>query len=213
MIARPSKQQLLRLLPAGWVQVSAPRDGEALYLSFDDGPHPEHTPRLLDLLAAHDARASFFVVGQHAEAQPAIVERIVGEGHLLGNHSWNHRQFGRLSLREQVEEVDRTDRLLQAFDGQARHRFRPPQGAVNIPLLLHMRRQRRSIAFWSYDSFDWRVKTGAALVERLRNEPPQAGDIVLMHDDAALAFDALGEMLPHWAASGARFRALPPERT
>jgi peptidoglycan/xylan/chitin deacetylase (PgdA/CDA1 family) len=205
------KQKLLGLLPEALVQMHGPRNGQVRCLSFDDGPHPEHTPRLLDLLAAHGAHASFFVVGQRAESHPALVERIVAEGHLLGNHSWSHTRFGESSLREQVAEIARTDALLSAFDHRAHHRVRPPQGFLSLSLLLHFVRVRRGIAYWSYDSLDYRRQSTAELVSRLRSQPPRAGDIVLMHDDNALALDALGTLLPQWRADGHEFHALRPE--
>ena len=133
MSIRPTRQQLLGLLPQRLVLVRGPREPGALYLSFDDGPHPEHTPRLLDLLARHGARASFFLVGQRVEQHPALVERIVAEGHALGNHSYSHPMFRRLGLRAQLDEVERTDRLLAAFDRRGPHRFRPPRGDVSRP--------------------------------------------------------------------------------
>jgi peptidoglycan/xylan/chitin deacetylase (PgdA/CDA1 family) len=203
------KQHLLSLLPDTLVQTHGPR--HARFLSFDDGPHPEHTPRLLDLLAAHGIRASFFVVGDRAERHPAVVERIVAEGHLLGNHSWSHNRFGRLPLREQVAELERTDALLAGFDHQPRHRVRPPQGVLPLPLFLHLARRGRSIAYWSYDSMDYRGQSPMDLADQLRRRPPQAGDIVLMHDDSALAGDALAMLLPQWCAEGHAFQALLPE--
>lgn len=212
MNLKPTKQQLLRLLPDAIVQTHGPRDGHARFLSFDDGPHPEHTPRLLDLLAAHGAQASFFVVGQRAENHPSIVERIVAEGHLLGNHSWSHTRFAQSPLREQVAELERTDALLCAFDRQHRHRVRPPQGSLPLPLLLHLAWHRRSVAYWSYDSLDYRAQPAVDLAARLRAQPPQAGDIVLMHDDNARAGEALAGLLPHWRALGHSFQSLSPER-
>lgn len=205
------KQHLLGLLPDRLVQTHGPRHGDVRFLSFDDGPHPEHTPRLLDLLATHGARASFFVVGNRAEKYPAVVERIVAEGHLLGNHSWSHNQFGRMPLRAQVAEIERTDALLASFDHHPRHRVRPPQGILPLPLFLHLARRQRSIAYWSYDSMDYRGQSVAELAAQLRRRPPQAGDIVLMHDDNARAGDALALLLPPWCAEGHVFQALLPE--
>ncbi|WP_297921899.1 polysaccharide deacetylase family protein [Metallibacterium sp.] len=202
------KKLLLGVLPDRVLQTRGPRRGNACYLSFDDGPHPEHTPRLLDLLAAHGVHASFFVVGKLAEAQPHLVERIVVEGHTLGNHSYNHRGFVSLSLAEQVAEIRRADELLSAFDQRPLHRVRPPQGHLTVPLLLHFMRARRSIAYWSYDSLDYQPQSADELTDRLRRLPPTAGDIVLMHDDNARAATALGELLPVWRSEGRVFHAL-----
>ncbi|OOG50986.1 polysaccharide deacetylase family protein [Rhodanobacter sp. C01] len=211
MNLKPKKQQLLGLLPNALVQTHGPRRGNVRFLSFDDGPHPEYTPRLLDLLAESGAHASFFVVGRKAELYPAVVERIVAEGHLLGNHSFWHHQFAQMSLHEQVAELDRTDEVLAAFDQCPLHRIRPPQGCLTMPLLLHLARRRRSVAYWSYDSLDYQHKSGAELAARMHKRPPIAGDIVLMHDDSDCAGEALSTLLPQWRASGHEFRALSPE--
>lgn len=208
---RPRKQQLLNLLPNAWVMTHGPRRKGVRYLTFDDGPHPEYTPRLLDVLAEHDAHASFFLVGRLAEHHPALVERIVAEGHLLGNHSWNHKLFSQMPLREQVAEIARTDALLAEFDQHAKHRMRPPQGHLPLPLLLYFASKRRSIAYWSYDSLDYQHDLAASIAGRLRQRPPQERDIILMHDDGAGAIGALGLVLPQWRASGYSFEALPPE--
>lgn len=212
MKLRPSKRQLLELLPARIVQVRGDAAGGARYLSFDDGPHPEHTPQLLDLLAAHAVQASFFLVGKRVEQYPAIVERIVAAGHLVGNHSWSHEHFGRQSLGEQLAELERTDAALARFDGRARHRIRPPQGSLPLPLLLSLARRGRSVAYWSYDSMDYREPPVAELIASFRSAPPVAGDVVLMHDDSGLARNALMALLPEWCAAGQVFRALPAER-
>ena len=209
MKLRPSRNQVLGLLPRRLVTVRGPRDPGALYLSFDDGPHPEHTPRLLDLLARHGARASFFLVGQRAEQHPALVERIVAEGHALGNHSYSHPLFHRLGLEAQLDEVERTDRVLARFDGAGRHRFRPPRGVVSLPLLLAFARRGRNLAYWTYDSLDYQPRPPAELAGRLQHRPPADGDIVLMHDDSGRARDVLVRLLPAWRAAGRQLRALP----
>ncbi len=180
-----------------------------LYLSFDDGPDPEHTPRILDLLAAHGAHASFFLIGEHAERHPRLVERLVAEGHLIGNHSYSHPRFGNLALSAQIEEITRTEHILSAFDGLARHRFRPPYGVLPARLVAHCAMQRRNIAFWSFDSLDYQERTAEELVAMLRAQPPRTGDIVLMHDDRAHTVELLEVMLPQWRAQGFRLDALP----
>ena len=212
MKLKPNKLQLLGLLPDALVMSRGPRQGNALYLSFDDGPHPEHTPRLLDQLAAHGAHASFFLVGTQVEKYPQLAARIAAEGHLLGNHSWSHPSaFGKMTLQQQLHEIGRTDVLLAEFDQQSTHRFRPPRGSFSLSLLLHFAGRRRAIAYWSYDSLDYRQWPVADVAARLRRQPPRAGDILLMHDDAACAGDVLEIMLPQWRRDGHELHALAPE--
>jgi len=103
MTPRPKKLKLLRWLPNSLVTTSGPRAQRGLYLSFDDGPHPEHTPRLLDLLAEHGAKATFFLIGNQIEANAALVRLIAFKGHTLGNHSMHHPHFEKLSLVEQLD--------------------------------------------------------------------------------------------------------------
>jgi peptidoglycan/xylan/chitin deacetylase (PgdA/CDA1 family) len=203
------KQKLLRLLPDTLVQTHGSSYGGARYLTFDDGPDPEYTPRLLDLLAKHRVHASFFLIGQKVEQHPGLVERMVAEGHMIGNHSYSHWSFKPMSLSKQLDEFRRTDELLRNFDARPQHRVRTPQGYLDTRLLLYCASHRRSIVYWSYDSLDYQKPTHDAFVARLRAQPPLAGDIVLMHDDSHRATDALCTLLPEWLSEGHTFRALP----
>lgn len=211
MSHRPRKLLLLRLLPNAWVRTSGPGRDRVLYLSFDDGPDPVHTPPLLDLLAEHDAQATFFLIGAHAERHKDLVRRIVEAGHTIGNHSYSHPHFNQLGLAAQLAEVDRTDRLLNAIDQRDRHAFRPPRGVLPRPMLLHFIRNRRRIAYWSYDSLDYSARGVRELVDLAHAEPPRPGDIILMHDDSDTARQMLRTLLPAWKQQGYRFAALPPE--
>jgi len=188
-----------------------PLGGRGLYLTFDDGPHPEVTPALLDLLAEHAAKATFFLLGANAERYPEIARRIVAEGHAIGNHSYSHPRFATIDLDAQRVEIDRTDRILAAFDGSPRHWFRPPSGALPLRMLGDFMRRGRAIAYWSYDSMDYRRQSAEVLARRLREQPPTAGDIVLMHDDDPNTLLALRELVPEWRAAGHALEALPPE--
>jgi peptidoglycan-N-acetylglucosamine deacetylase len=165
---------------------------------------------LLELLALHGARATFFLIGQQAERYPELVQRIVREGHTLGNHSWSHPQFDQLDLAAQREEIERTDRLLTGFDGLARHDFRPPRGVMPRPMVLDCIRRGRRIAYWSYDSLDYSQRTAEALIASAQRYPPQPGEILLMHDDGGLSLRLLQTMLPVWAANGFSFAPLQP---
>lgn len=209
MTPRPRRLHLLRCLPNNWVTTAGPRGAESLYLSFDDGPHPEHTAPLLDFLSGHNARATFFLVGNQIERNPALVTRIVEAGHTLGNHSYDHARFERLSLAQQLEQVDRTDALLSRFDGRARHPFRPPRGVLPLAFLAHFVRSRRPIACWSYDSLDYSRQPAPELIDIARRHPPQSRDIILMHDDSTLSLQMLATLVPEWRARGFTFAAMP----
>lgn len=208
MIFRPSKMRVLQWLPNAVVLTRGPTRDKAIYLTFDDGPDPKHTPGLLDLLKAHGVRVSFFLIGREAERYPELVQRMVDEGHRIGNHSYTHPMFNTLSLAQKLAEIDRTDQLLARFDGVRHHRFRPPRGAFSMALTLRFAAARRNLAYWSYDSLDYQRKPADELIEHLRKQPPRAGDILLMHDDSDCSTQMLATLIPEWKASGFTFAAL-----
>ncbi len=213
MNPRPRRLKLLRFLPNGWLSTTGPAgEQRTLYLTFDDGPHPAHTPALLDLLAAHDAKASFFLVGREVERHDALARRIASEGHTLGNHSYSHPVFESLTLDQQMEEIDRTERLLHGIDGRSRHAFRPPRGVLTIPMLARLVGRRHRIDYWSYDSLDYSRRPVPELLETIQRHPPRGGDIILMHDDSEHSLALLRELIPAWKTQGFDLRALPHAR-
>jgi peptidoglycan/xylan/chitin deacetylase (PgdA/CDA1 family) len=171
-----------------------------LYLTFDDGPDPEVTPRVLDELDRHGARGTFFVVGERARQHPNILAEIVARGHDLGNHSFSHHRFDALPLGAQIAEVEQTDELLRQFRSTERSPFRPPHGRANVRLLVELGIRRYRTIFWSVDSKDY-AHDCAASIARLSGRV-KAGDVVLLHDDHATAVDVLRDRLPAWAAAG-----------
>jgi peptidoglycan-N-acetylglucosamine deacetylase len=211
MNPRPRRLNVLRWLPDAWVQTAGPRAQKGLYLTFDDGPHPEHTPPLLDLLARHGAKATFFLIGEQIGRHSALARRIVEEGHTLGNHSFTHPQFETLPLDAQFDEIERTDQALASVSGRRKHGFRPPRGVLPLPLILRFIRQRRRIAYWSYDSLDYSRRPAPELVDIIRRHPVRAGDIVLMHDDSTISLEMLESLIPAWKAEGFSLLALPQE--
>lgn len=209
MLVKEKRIRLFKMLPSALVLTTGPRDGNAIYVTFDDGPDPEHTPRILDFLRDNGAQASFFLIGKNVEKYPMLVNRIVAEGHLIGNHSYSHPHFDKLSLAAQIEEIDRTDRLLSEFDGSARHRFRTPRGVMPLRLLVHLARDGRGLTHWSCDSFDYNDHPVDDLARSLRQHGVRHGDVILMHDDSARAEGILRQILPEWKANGISLRALP----
>lgn len=213
MNPRPRRLRVLRFLPNGWLMTSGPTDAARnLYLTFDDGPHPDHTPALLDLLAEHGAKASFFLVGREVERHDALARRIASQGHTLGNHSYSHPRFEALTLDEQLEEIERTQRLLTGIDGRSRHAFRPPRGVLTGAMLASLVRRRHRIDYWSYDSLDYSRRPVPELLETIQRHPPRGGDIILMHDDSEHSLTLLRALIPAWIAQGFSLRALPHVR-
>jgi len=212
MNLRPGKMQVLGWLPASLVSTRGARADQALYLTFDDGPDSACTPVLLDLLREHDARASFFLVGRNVQRHPELVQRMVADGHRLGNHSYTHPPFASLSLAQQLKEIDATDRLLAGFDGVRQHRFRPPRGTFSLALTLHFAARGRNLTYWSYNSMDYLRRPPAELIKRMRAVPPRPGEVILMHDDGDCSIRMLQTLLGEWASAGFRFCALPQAR-
>ena len=197
-------KRLISTFSAQRIRYHGPAQGRRLYLTFDDGPHAEHTVPLLDLLAQHQVKATFFVVGREAYAQPGIVKRIVAEGHALGNHTITHPRMDFLCDAARDIEIDGMDAFLAEFDGRTTHHFRPPYGGVSASLFAYGLRAGRQLAMWSVDSMDYKYKADQ-VVQRFATTPPRAGDILLFHDDGGAATDSLKTLLPGWLAQGFTF--------
>lgn len=194
------KSALTAVLPRSLLLTHGPRCSMAdtpveIALTFDDGPHPEHTPRLLELLAEAGARGTFFVVGERAEQHPNLIRRVVDEGHELGNHTWTHSEPSQTSAVRFLEEVAQTRRLIQDLTGGDCRLTRPPKGALTITKAWGLWRLRQTVALWNVDPKDFTM-SAAAMSHWLCGYRPHSGDIVLLHDNhpqAAVAVEQLVE--------------------
>jgi peptidoglycan-N-acetylglucosamine deacetylase len=200
--ARGIKRSLAEMLPPSWLVTKARINSDAIALTFDDGPHPDFTPLVLAVLAKHGMKATFFTIGENLVKYPELARQIVKDGHQLGNHSYFHREYRSLPLAQQLAEIDRTDKLLEEFDGHQRHTFRPPRGELSPRLLFALMRRKQTVAMWSYDSMDYQGLGAQSIVKRFSEQPMSRGEIVLMHDDNAHTLDALEELLPAWKLRG-----------
>jgi len=167
-------------------------------LSFDDGPSPTVTPHVLDILAAEHVHATFFMVGMHAQGNEALVRRVYEQGNEVGNHSWDHADFTKLSPAMVDQEIQKTQAAIVNAGVPAPRLFRPPYGAVNSMVLSHV---RMSVVRWDIDPGDWEVKdTGKVVASVLAHARP--GGIVLMHDLYPTTADALTPIIetlkPHY---------------
>jgi peptidoglycan/xylan/chitin deacetylase (PgdA/CDA1 family) len=184
-----------------------PRREPKLYLSFDDGPHPDYTPALLDLLRAHNAKATFFLIGDEVQKYPDIVQRIVEEGHTIGNHSMTHPRMPQLTARDQLADIARADSVMARFNGRRRQMFRPPNGRATVATIVNSMLKRRPLVLWSIDSMDYQLDA-EQVAARLEKLTVRSGDILLFHDDGGAAHGALARLLPRWSGSGLRFASL-----
>lgn len=177
----------------------------AISLTFDDGPHPEFTPQLLDNLASSDIRGTFFIVGAKAQQHPEIVRRIAAEGHEIGNHTWRHSEPRETSTRTFHEEVAGTNELIFDLTGQTCRLTRPPKGELSPGKILALLQLRQTIVLWNRDTKDYRMDSWSDMDNWCRTYEPDHGDIVLMHDNHSFAATAaaLAGSLPQ--LSGVKF--------
>src|SRR5690606_12707603 len=157
------------------------QSARAVCLTFDDGPDPVYTPAILDVLAAYNAKATFFVLGEAAETYPQLVERIVAEGHSIGNHTYSHPHPWFTSEEIAKEEVEKTSHIIQQITGIRPRWFRPPYGRLRIPMRRQAALNNMETVLWNHSIVDWGMLGNASGI-RSRLSRIKAGDIVLMHD-------------------------------
>ncbi|MEO6847274.1 MAG: polysaccharide deacetylase family protein [Chthoniobacterales bacterium] len=176
-----------------------------LAMTFDDGPNPKLTPKLLDLLKERNIKVTFFVVGENAEKYPEILQRIVAEGHEIGNHSWNHPALTKLSAQGVSDQINKTSDAIAAATGKKPTLLRPPYGAVNAKLKKRINDEfHMKIILWAVDPEDWRDPGAAAVTTRIVGKV-HPGDIVLSHDIHAGTVEAMPAILDQLKAKGYRF--------
>jgi peptidoglycan-N-acetylglucosamine deacetylase len=145
----------------------APRRSGELALTFDDGPNPVWTPQLLDVLGQQGVKATFFLVGSYAQWEPALVRRIVEEGHLIGNHSWSHPNLALTGTDRVHEELRRTSEALEEITGRPVRYFRPPFGARRPAVLRAARQQGLTPVMWNAMTNDWKEPAEEQISRRL----------------------------------------------
>lgn len=185
--------------------LTAPRRPGELALTFDDGPNPAWTPQLLDTLAAHNVRATFFMVGHFAQAVPELVRRVAAGGHLIGNHSWDHKNMARTSAAQIEEELTRTSDTLAQILGQPVRFFRPPYGARRPFALRTARRLGMTPVTWNAMTSDWSDPSAEHIAAELsrkidRNEQRGWATNIVLHDGQHAALGAYRE--PSVTAAG-----------
>ena len=180
-------------------------DGPYIAMTFDDGPSQKLTPKLLDLLAAHHIKATFFVIGENVAEHPEILARAAREGHEIGNHSWSHPYLGKMSDDGVRREMRRTDDVIKETIGTRPTLMRPPYGSLSS-------RQKRlihdefgyQIILWDVDPLDWKRPGPTVVCNRILKET-RAGSIVLSHDIHPGTIEAMPATLTQLEAKGFKF--------
>lgn len=198
-------------------------DRKVVYLTFDDGPHPPETERVLDVLREHGARATFFLIGSKVSGNEAVLRRMLEEGHALGLHTYSHAgTFPLLSFDKMLADVNEGKRAVESVAGKKISLFRPPFGVTNPTIAKVIRTLGLQTVGWDVRSFDtmfckssehsckqsgydWYVPVVERIMKQVR-----PGSVILLHDRLDGASSLLALLLDSLAASGYDFtRALP----
>lgn len=214
LLARPIQAQGLPLTFAGRGPITQaeaatvtriPSAQPLVAMTFDDGPHPSLTPQLLDMLAARGIRATFYVIGRNAERHPQILQRMVDEGHEIGNHTWSHPNLHGYSDAALLSQIDRTSRAVFDAVGRSPVTMRPPYGNLysRQRLLLYHQRGMPTV-LWSVDPLDWQ-RPGSGIVAQRIVGNCHSGAVILAHDIHRATVRAMPQALDGIAGRGYRF--------
>jgi peptidoglycan/xylan/chitin deacetylase (PgdA/CDA1 family) len=186
------------VLSAGFflpVHYSGDKSAGSIALTFDDGPLAGKTERILNILKTHAIPAAFFCVGKRVEENPGIATRIANEGHILGNHSFEHGIFFDLQSSGAIEaELSSTDALIQQHTGFTPRFFRPPYGVTNPMVASAVRRNGYVTIGWSMRSFDTLTKNSKRLLKKITRSL-KSGDVILLHDSSESTIEMLPSLL------------------
>ncbi|WP_072336234.1 MULTISPECIES: polysaccharide deacetylase family protein [unclassified Paenibacillus] len=183
-------------------------------LTFDDAPDTTYTPQVLDILKKYKVRATFFLIGSQAQKHPAIVKRIVQEGHVIGNHSYSHPLFTKLSQTGFQDQIEQTGHILKPLIGYMPKLIRPPYGEIKESQLLWASEKGYLIVNWNVDSLDWKQLGEAQVTSNILNHVT-AGSIVLQHSGGGASqnlkgtVQALPRVIEALQAKGYRIVTLP----
>lgn len=174
-------------------------------LTFDDGPHPTNTPRLLDILKSRNVKATFYVVGTNARRYPHILRRMIAEGHEIGNHTVTHGDLTKMSTDQVRRELRDSHQAIASATGVAPLTMRPPYGAITTNQKSWIRQEfGYPSILWSVDPEDWK-KPGSAVVTNRLVSGAKPGGILLVHDIHSPSIDAMPSTVDQLLARGFQF--------
>ena len=187
-----------------------PKEEKLIALTFDDGPHPQYTEEILDILKEYDAKATFFVLGKFAELYPEIIKRQSREGHEIGNHTYSHIDIKKSTKDKLLDEYEKTQNIIAKLTDNKPKLFRPPYGSFNNNTIDIVEMDNSIIVLWSshQDSKDWSNPDVKKIVNSTLSNVKN-GDIILFHDyvyyEKSNTVEALKEILPELKNRGYKF--------
>ncbi len=193
-----------------------PRGSKQIALTYDDGPNDPHTLRLLEVLARHDVRATFFLIGRHVQQRRDIAREIVKAGHIVGNHTFTHPLLIFKSAAEIRQELSSCRSALQDAIGDHSNLFRPPFGGRRPAVLRIARELELEPVMWNVTGYDWNAPPAGA-IERKVAKQMKGGDVILFHDgghrqmgvDRAQTVLATDSLIKRYKAEGYEFLNIP----
>ncbi len=184
------------------------RVGKELALTFDDGPSP-NTLAVLDTLKNYNVKATFFCIGKHIKKHPEIIQRIVAEGHTLGNHSYSHSiWFPFFKSKTIADEINKTNDLITQYTGKENRLFRPPFGVMTPRIAKAISKTRQLVMGWSIRSFDTSTKDMDKVIKRVQSKLV-GSNVLLLHDDRTNTPAILESILQYAIDNGYQFVDLP----
>lgn len=168
--------------------------GRQIALTFDDGPTP-YTLQILEILKTHQAKATFFCIGQQAEKHPEILRRIIAEGHMVGNHSFTHSEsIGFFSKAQMIAEINAADQAIENVIGVKPATYRPPFGVTNPSIARALRNTGHAVIGWNIRSLDTKIPAEKTILKRITGRL-SPGSIVLLHDTSEKTTSVLEQLL------------------
>ncbi|MEW9798984.1 polysaccharide deacetylase family protein [Alteromonas sp. CYL-A6] len=180
----------------------------ALYLTFDDGPSPGITDKLLDLFQQQGVKATFFVIGTKVDRYPELTKRIIDDGHTIGNHSYSHPNFDTLPKAAQFAEIDKASKAIATHTGVSSNLFRVPRGRWPLSLLIRLKARKVRCIHWTTDSMDYTDTDPDSITRRVVNSGLKPGQVLLFHDDASLCLDVMERLIPQLKAMNFSLKAM-----
>jgi peptidoglycan/xylan/chitin deacetylase (PgdA/CDA1 family) len=194
--------------------VQGPVHDKKVALTFDDAPDPRYTGKILDVLKAHQVRATFFVIGSRSRQHPEFIRRMARENHVIGNHSYSHAHLLKLGMQDYVWQITATQQIIKQLIGYEPKLLRPPYGDINEEQLLWAADNQFLVVNWNVDSLDWKSLRSEEVMNNVLTDV-RPGSIILQHagggesEDLSGTIEALPKIIAYLRKQGYQFVTVP----